>query len=330
MSSLISVNNLTRRYGDFCAVNNISFELAAGDILGFLGPNGAGKSTTMQMLTGNLAPTLGEISINGVDLLENPKAAKASLGYLPENPPLYKEMTVTEYLQFCGRLHRINKQALSNVCDSAIERCGLSNVRKRLIRNLSKGYQQRVGIAQAILHSPPVIILDEPTVGLDPIQILEIRQLIKTLGETHGIILCTHILPEVQLVCNRVQIINQGELVYSANMADMLSRQTSRFEITLSSKLNDIELSSHRLFTSVEIIDDNSFSAESDLSAEQLTEYIVKQHWGLTRFSTQQTSLEQIFIDLTLADTNLTDTNTGEKRMANKDLENEKRESNAA
>ena len=330
MSSLISVNNLTRRYGDFCAVNNISFELAAGDILGFLGPNGAGKSTTMQMLTGNLAPTLGEISINGVDLLENPKAAKASLGYLPENPPLYKEMTVTEYLQFCGRLHRINKQGLSSVCDSAIERCGLSNVRKRLIRNLSKGYQQRVGIAQAILHSPPVIILDEPTVGLDPIQILEIRQLIKTLGQTHGIILCTHILPEVQLVCNRVQIINQGELVYSADMVDMLSRQTSRFEITLSSKLDDIDLSGHRVFTSVEFIDDNSFSAKSDLSAEQLTEYIVKQQWGLTRFTTQQTSLEQIFIDLTLADTNLADTNTGEKRTADKNLENEKRESNAA
>ena len=330
MSLLISVNNLTRRYGEFCAVNNINFELAAGDILGFLGPNGAGKSTTMQMLTGNLAPTLGEISINGVDLLENPKAAKASLGYLPENPPLYKEMTVTEYLQFCGRLHQIKKQELSRICDSAIERCGLSNVRKRLIRNLSKGYQQRVGIAQAILHSPPVIILDEPTVGLDPIQILEIRQLIKTLGQTHGIIMCTHILPEVQLVCNRVQIINQGELVYSADMADMLNRQTSRFEITLSSKLDDIELSGHRVFTSVELIDDNSFSAKSDLNAEQLTEYIVKQQWGLTRFTTQQTSLEQIFIDLTLADTNLADTSTADERTTNIDLENEKRQSNAA
>ncbi len=325
MSSLISVNNLTRRYGDFCAVNNISFELAAGDILGFLGPNGAGKSTTMQMLTGNLAPTLGEISINGVDLLENPKAAKASLGYLPENPPLYKEMTVTEYLQFCGRLHHINKQQLSSVCDSAIERCGLSDVRKRLIRNLSKGYQQRVGIAQAILHSPPVIILDEPTVGLDPIQIIEIRQLIKTLGQTHGIIICTHILPEVQAVCNRVQIINQGELVYSENMADMLNRQTARFEVSLSSKLDDIELNDHRVFTSVAFIDDHSFSAESDLSAEQLTEYIVKQQWGLTRFTTQQTSLEQIFIDLTLADTN-----SGEKSMANKDVLNNELESNAA
>ena len=325
MSSLIYVNNLTRRYGDFCAVNNISFELAAGEILGFLGPNGAGKSTTMQMLTGNLAPTLGEISINGVDLLENPKAAKASSGYLPENPPLYKEMTVTEYLVFCARLHLISKQQLKTACDLAIERCGLGEVRKRLIRNLSKGYQQRVGIAQAILHSPPVIILDEPTVGLDPIQILEIRQLIKTLGKTHGIILCTHILPEVQAVCNRVQIINQGELVYSADMADMLNRQASRFEIALSSKLDSIELSGHDVFTSVEFIDDNSFTAESNLGAEQLTEYIVKQQWGLTRFTTQQTSLEQIFIDLTLADTN-----SAEKSTTNKDVQNHELESNAA
>ena len=325
MSSLISVNNLTRRYGNFCAVKNISFELAAGEILGFLGPNGAGKSTTMQMLSGNLAPTLGEISINGIDLLEKPKAAKASLGYLPENPPLYKEMTVTEYLVFCARLHLISKQQLKTVCDSAIERCGLGDVRKRLIRNLSKGYQQRVGIAQAILHSPPVIILDEPTVGLDPIQIMEIRQLIKTLGETHGIIICTHILPEVQAVCNRVQIINQGELVYSADMADMLNRQTARFEVSLSSKLDDIELNGHRVFTSVAFIDDHSFSAESDLSAEQLTEYIVKQQWGLTRFTTQQTSLEQIFIDLTLADTN-----SGERSMINKDVQNNELESNAA
>jgi len=305
MSSLISVKNLTRRYGDFCAVNNISFELAAGDILGFLGPNGAGKSSTMQMLSGNLSPTLGEISINGVDLLENHKAAKASLGYLPENPPLYKEMSVTEYLQFCGRLHLINKSQLSNVCDTAIERCGLGEVRHRLIRNLSKGYQQRVGIAQAILHSPPVIILDEPTVGLDPIQILEIRQLMKTLGETHGIILCTHILPEVQAVCNRVQIINCGELVYSSGIDELLNRQSTRFDISLSSATNQDELASHDVFNSVEMIDENSFIAESDLSADKLTEYIVNQHWGLTRFATHEASLEQIFIDLTTGETNM-------------------------
>jgi len=302
MSSLISVNNLTRHYGDYCAVDNISFELAAGDILGFLGPNGAGKSSTMQMLTGNLAPTFGEININGIDLLEQPKAAKASLGYLPENPPLYKEMTVTEYLQFCGRLHLINKSQLDDACNSAIERCGLGDVRHRLINNLSKGYQQRVGIAQAILHSPPVIILDEPTVGLDPIQILEIRQLIKTLGETHGIILCTHILPEVQALCSRVQIINQGKLVYSSGIDELLNKQSTQYEITLSATVALDEMAGHDVFTAVVQLDDNNFITDSELNAEQLIEYIVKQGWGLTRFTPRQTSLEQIFIDLTAGD----------------------------
>lgn len=304
MSSLISVKNLTRRYGDFCAVNNVSFELAVGDILGFLGPNGAGKTSTMQMLTGNLAPTLGEISINGIDLLENPKAAKASLGYLPENPPLYKEMTVTEYLTFCARLHLVSKQDLNKVCTSAMERCGLTEVRHRLISNLSKGYQQRVGIAQAILHSPPVIILDEPTVGLDPIQILEIRDLIKALGETHGIILCTHILPEVQAVCNRVQIINRGELVYSADMDDMLQTESTQYEITLATAVAPEALSNHSVFTSVERIGEHKFIVESNLAADKLIEYIVQQQWGLSHFAAHQTSLEQIFIDLSLADTN--------------------------
>jgi len=307
MSSLITVKNLTRRYGDFCAVNNISFELDAGDILGFLGPNGAGKTSTMQMLTGNLAPTLGEISINGIDLLENPKAAKASLGYLPENPPLYREMTVTEFLQFCGRLHLIARPQLKSVCDSAIERCGLGEVRHRLINNLSKGYQQRVGIAQAILHSPPVIILDEPTVGLDPIQILEIRQLIKTLGETHGIILCTHILPEVQAVCSRVQIINQGSLVYSSSIDALLSQQSTRYEICLTATVDADMLAGHDVFNSVERVDDHCFIAGSRLEAAQLTEYIVQQRWGLTRFAPRQASLEQIFIELTAGDVTSTD-----------------------
>ncbi len=309
MSSLISVNNLTRHYGDFCAVNNISFELAAGDILGFLGPNGAGKTSTMQMLSGNLAPTFGEISINGIDLLDKPKAAKASLGYLPENPPLYKEMTVTEYLQFCGRLHLITKTQLTSVCDSAIERCGLGDVRHRLINNLSKGFQQRVGIAQAILHSPPVIILDEPTVGLDPIQILEIRQLIKTLGETHGIILCTHILPEVQALCSRVQIINHGNLVYSSSIDELLHKQTTQYEMSLTDTVTQDEIASHDAFISVEQIDNNNFIIDSDLNAEQLIEYIVKLKWGLSRFTARQTSLEQIFIDLTVGDIDMREKN---------------------
>jgi len=308
MSSLISVNNLSRRYGDFYAVNNISFELNAGDILGFLGPNGAGKSSTMQMLSGNLAPTFGEIIINGVDLLEQPKTAKASLGYLPENPPLYKEMTVSEYLRYCARLHSITKQQLNSVLDSAIERCGLADVQQRLIKNLSKGFQQRVGIAQAILHSPPVIILDEPTVGLDPIQILEIRKLIKNLGENHGIILCTHILPEVQAVCNRVQIINCGELVYSENIDKLLKQQSNRFEISLSADIDQAELSRHETFKTITKTDNDSFIIDSDLAADKLIEYIVQQQWGLTRFTTQQPSLEQTFIELTTGDKDISET----------------------
>ncbi len=308
MSSLISVHNLTRHYGDFCAVDGISFELSTGDILGFLGPNGAGKSSTMQMLAGNLAPTFGGIHINGVDLLENPKLAKASLGYLPENPPLYKEMTVIEYLQFCGRLHNITKSQLDSVCDSTIERCGLAEVRKRLINNLSKGYQQRVGIAQAILHSPPVIILDEPTVGLDPNQMLEIRALIRTLSESHGILLCTHILPEVQAVCNRVQIINAGKLVYSSDMNDLLNTQSAsqsnftQYEISLAKSISEDELKQHDIFHCVAKVDENSFITECEISAEQVSAYIMSQQWGLTRFTSRERSLEQIFIDLTHKD----------------------------
>lgn len=310
MSTLISVNNLSRHYGDFCAVNNISFKLATGDILGLLGPNGAGKSSTMQMLTGNLAPTSGAISINGVDLLKNPKKAKASLGYLPEKPPLYDEMTVSEYLQFCGRLHKLDKYSLSNACDLTIDRCSLGNVREKLIRNLSKGYQQRVGIAQAILHSPAVIILDEPTVGLDPIQVLEIRDLIKTLGESKGIILCTHILPEIQAVCNRVQIINQGEIVYNANMADILNKKNKKFEIALTENVGIEKLAAHNVFKTIEMIDEYRFIAESDLAANKLSEYIVQQGWGLSNFSFQQTSLEQTFIDITTTDIDTTEVST--------------------
>jgi len=302
MSTLISVKNLTRCYGDFCAVDDISFELATGDILGFLGPNGAGKSSTMQMLAGNLAPTFGEISINGIDLLESPKLAKASLGYLPENPPLYKEMTVTEYLQFCGLLHLIAKHQLTTACDSAIERCGLGDVQHRIISNLSKGYQQRVGIAQAILHSPPVIILDEPTVGLDPIQMLEIRNLIKALSTAHGVLLCTHILSEVQAVCNRVQIINAGKLVYHSSMSDLLTQKNPQYEISLATNISHDELRKHEVFISVDFIDDTTFIADSNLSAEKLSAYIINQQWGLTHFAQRQPSLEKIFIDLTHKD----------------------------
>lgn len=221
MSLLVEVHQLYRYYGKHCAVQNVSFSLKKGQVLGFLGANGAGKTTTMSMLCGNLAPSSGEIIINGVDLLDNPVAAKQNIGYLPDQPPLYKELTVTEFLSYAAQLHRVPNAQIAAAVTAAQDRCGLNEVAQRLIGNLSTGYQQRVGIAQAILHNPPVIVLDEPTVGLDPIQIKEIRRLIKELGKDHGVILSTHILSEVQETCTDVQIIHQGKLVLSKTMAEL-------------------------------------------------------------------------------------------------------------
>ena len=172
-SSLVSVSSLSRNFGPLCAVDNLSFSIERGEVLGFLGPNGAGKSTTMKIITGNLAPSAGRILINNVDLLDDPRRAKANIGYLPEQPPLYRELSVNEYLRFCAKLNRIPRAKITKAVTKAKERCGLEDVGKRLINNLSKGYQQRVGIAQAIIHMPAVVVLDEPTVGLDPIQIRE-------------------------------------------------------------------------------------------------------------------------------------------------------------
>jgi ABC-2 type transport system ATP-binding protein len=301
--TLISVNNLSRYYGDFGAVQNISFDIKRGEILGFLGPNGAGKSTTMQMITGTLAPTTGQISVGGYDLLDDPLKAKAALGYLPEQPPLYREMVVEEYLQFCAKLHHVPRRKVKNAVDRAIEQCGLNTVNKRLIGNLSKGYQQRVGIAQAIIHTPSIVILDEPTVGLDPIQIREIRKLIRGLGEEHSVILSTHILPEVQAICNHVQIINHGELILSDTIDGLFTQMHNNHlkiglrrppEIEILQQIEGIE--------EVEVKDDNHFyiqySNDNNL-AERLVEKAVAANWGLYELIPEQRSLEQIFVDLT-------------------------------
>lgn len=302
MSSLISVKNLSRYYGDACAVNNISFELAVGDILGFLGPNGAGKSTTMQMLSGNLAPSEGEISINGIDLLDSPKQAKTDLGYLPEVPPLYKEMKVDEYLSYVAKLHRLPKGDIKDAIHYTKTRCGLDDVGKRLIGNLSKGYQQRVGIAQAILHSPKVIILDEPTVGLDPNQILEIRSLIAELGQSHGIILCSHILPEIQAVCNRVQIINQGSLVFESGIEELLTNSDSgTFEVSFSRAPSVEELRQLDCINNVDAINSNGFIVMCS-DTDELVKTSVGKNWGLNKLMPQALALEQIFVNLTSRD----------------------------
>ncbi len=210
---MIQVSHLTKYYGDFLAVNDLSFEIQDGHVYGFLGPNGAGKSTTMNIMTGCLSPTDGTVKIDGFDILEQPEEAKKRIGYLPELPPLYPNETPQEYLRFVGEAKGLRGRALREEIERAVESAGIAHVRNRLIGTLSKGYRQRVGIAQALLGKPQVIILDEPTVGLDPIQIIEIRDLIKELGKSHTVILSSHILSEVQAVCEQVLIISKGKLV---------------------------------------------------------------------------------------------------------------------
>jgi ABC-2 type transport system ATP-binding protein len=234
----ILARGLCRHFGSRIAVENIDLELAYGEILGFLGPNGAGKSTVMRVLTGNLAPSAGSIEIGGIDLIARPKEAKKHFGYLPEMAPLYRELTVTEYLRFAARLHRVDTSKIPFALDRVTKRCGLGDSGNRLIGSLSKGYQQRVGIAQAIIHDPEVIILDEPTAGLDPNQIREIRALIRELGHDRSVIVSTHILPEVESVCDRVQIVNDGRTVFTGCIAMLKQQGISVEEVFVHSTMN--------------------------------------------------------------------------------------------
>ena len=301
---LVKAEGLYRYYDAHCAVENLDFELRRGEIVGFVGPNGAGKTTTMQMLTGNLAPSAGRILIDGVDLLDRPKRAKAAIGYLPEQPPLYPDLTVDEYLQYCAKLHRLPRPEQARAVDQAKQRCGLKDVGGRLIGNLSKGYQQRVGIAQAILHAPKVVILDEPTVGLDPIQIREIRGLIAELGREHGVIFSTHILSEVQAVCSRVQIIHRGKLVFSDDLAGLSARmRIAGLTFVCRSAPDPEELRELDGVLSVEELGAGRWRllhTAGRSPAEALAVLAVKRKWGLTELSPEQKSLEETFVELTV------------------------------
>lgn len=210
---MIEVKNVTKKYGSFTAVDNISFDVKDGEVVGFLGPNGAGKSTTMNMITGFIEPTDGQIIINGNDISKKPKKAKKQIGYMPENVPLYYDLTVKEFVTYMAELKFVKRQDKKEQVEKVIKETGLESVQKKLIKNLSRGYKQRVSMAGALVGDPDVIILDEPTVGLDPKQITEIRNLIKELGKKHTVILSTHILPEVSQICERVVIINKGKIV---------------------------------------------------------------------------------------------------------------------
>ena len=218
---MLEVRNLTKRYGDFVAVRDISFTASQGQILGFLGPNGAGKTTTMRILTGFLPATSGTAKVAGFDVFTESAEVRKRIGYLPENPPLYTEMTAEAYLRFVARIKGMARNAIEDAIDRVIGTCGLESVRRRLLGQLSKGFRQRVGLAQALIHDPPVLVLDEPTIGLDPIQIREIRALIQQLAGERTIILSTHILPEVSQICEKVVIINEGQVVLEQDMASL-------------------------------------------------------------------------------------------------------------
>ena len=230
---MISVNHLTRQFGPRIAVDSLTFTVQPGEVVGFLGPNGAGKSTTMKMITGFMPATSGTAEVAGYDVFKNPIEVKKNIGFLPENPPVYLEMPVIEYLKFCARLHFVPENKITTAVNSVIEKTFLGDVRNRIIGNLSKGYRQRVGLAQAMVHNPKVLILDEPTVGLDPKQIIEIRQLIKSLAGDHTVILSSHILPEVTATCQRIIVINRGKIVAEDSIERLSIRMKQGADFTL-------------------------------------------------------------------------------------------------
>jgi ABC-2 type transport system ATP-binding protein len=302
----VSARELTRRFGTSTAVAALDLELRRGEVLGLLGPNGAGKTTTMQMLTGNLAPSDGSISICGIDLLERPVAAKARIGYLPEVPPLYRELRVDEYLRLAARLHRVPRAQLADAIGRAKRRCGIADIGARMIGTLSKGYQQRVGIAQAIIHSPDVVILDEPTVGLDPNQIREIRALIRELSDSHSVILSTHILPEVEAVCDRVQILHRGRIVYNDSI-EALRRFRGAATLLVGFRrapgLQDLQ--SVAGVARVESAPDGLLRVYRNADADPIDALVrtaVERGWGLTHLAPERATLEDVFVQLTQQD----------------------------
>lgn len=272
---MIEIKNLVKKYGNHVAVDDISFTLEPGKIYGFLGPNGAGKSTTMNMITGYIGNTSGSIIVNGHDILLEPEEAKACIGYLPELPPLYVDMTVMEYLQFVAELKKVPKEEREETIAKSVQMTKLEDVAQRMIKNLSKGYKQRVGLAQAILGFPEIIILDEPTVGLDPVQIIEIRELIKELGKEHTVILSSHILSEIQAVCDYVFIISKGKLVASdttENLLKNMSKKDETAELVIKGSLEEVE----KLMKKMEIEVDAKFEMELRTSTKSLEDVFIE------------------------------------------------------
>ncbi len=302
---MIQVSHVSKVYGGRAVVDRVSFSVAKGEILGFLGPNGAGKTTTMRILTGFVPPTSGSARVAGFNIQDDPLEVKKRIGYLPEHPPLYREMLVRPFLGFVGTIRGVPRREIKPRVDRAIERCGLTQVAGRLIGLLSKGYQQRVGLAQAILHEPDILILDEPTVGLDPAQIRDIRQLIKSFAGEHTVILSTHILAEVTMTCQRVLIINEGRIAAEDTLAGLAARgeRTRRIALCLARAGDGVEAQVRAIPGVLSVVreagQDGTFIVETEGERdlrEEIAARAVGQGWGLLEMRPVTLSLEDIFI----------------------------------
>lgn len=305
----LNARNLTRRLGRREIIRNISLQLKRGEVLGLLGHNGAGKSTTMQLLSGVLIPDAGLIEICGINLATHPQQAKACIGYLPENPPLYREMRVDDFLIYAAKLHKVPQAKVNESLNMAKHRCGLSDSGSKLINTLSKGFQQRVGIAQAIIHQPDIIILDEPTVGLDPSQIRDIRNLIRELGNTHSVILSTHLLSEVENICDRVEIMERGQLIYGDTSVRMQSLgHQAGFIVTLMAAPPLATLSAVAGVINVEALSAMRFKILHNLdanTAEVLLTLSAQQGWQAQQLTPIHGNLEDAFVQITQQQSNV-------------------------
>lgn len=307
---MIEVKNVTKRYGDFTAVDNISFTVNDGEVVGFLGPNGAGKSTTMNMITGFIEPSEGTIIVNGFDIMKKPKKAKAQIGYMPENVPLYTELTVKEFVTYMAELKLVEKKVRKEEVKKALEETGLTEVKNKLIRNLSRGYKQRVSMAGALVGNPEVLILDEPTVGLDPKQIIEIRNLIKKLGEKHTVILSSHILSEISQICERVIIINKGKKVAIDTPANLeeKTREQNILYVTVEDKEDKMLKIQEKIkeIKEIQMVKDNEdgtkqykivSEADKDIR-KNLSQILPKEDITIFELKKAETTLEDAFIKL--------------------------------
>ena len=303
MESIVKVEHLSHRYTVDWAIQDINFEVNRKGILGLLGSNGAGKSTTMNIICGVLNQTDGTVYINGIDTRKNPVEAKKNIGFLPQKPPLYSDHTVDEYLEFCAELRLMEPKKIKQAVEMAKERCGIAHFSKRLIRNLSGGYQQRLGIAQAIIHSPKFVVLDEPTNGLDPNQILEIRKLIKEIAVDHAVLLSTHILSEVEAICQNIKMIEHGNLIFSGTLDEFHdSVKSNTCIVKLENAPAEGELGNIPGVIKVKKLDEHSFrlqlEQEGEEVAKRVAEICVNRGWRLSEMQMEKVSMDEIFAQL--------------------------------